>query len=117
MSSAVVNGDLLFGFSHYGRGRLFCLDIKTGQVLWQGPGRTGRNVMFLSVPGHVVALIDNGQLQVVSANRKSFQPKATYRVAAGGTWAPPVLLGDGVLVKDRDTLTLWSLASATSGAR
>ena len=117
MSSAVVNGELLYGFSHYNKGRLFCLDIKTGQVLWQGPGRTGRNVMFLSVPGHVVALIDNGQLQVVSANRKSFQPKATYRVAAGGTWAPPVLLGDGVLVKDRDTLTLWSLASATSGAR
>ena len=61
--------------------------------------------------------IDNGQLQIVSANRKSFQPKVTYRVAAGGTWAPPVLLNEGVLVKDKDTLTLWSLASATSGAR
>jgi len=117
MSSAVVNGGLLYGFSHYDKGRLFCLDIKTGQVLWQGPGRTGRNVMFLAIPDHVVALIDNGQLQVVSANRKAFRPTATYRVATGGTWAPPVLLDDGVLVKDKDTLTLWSLANPTSGAQ
>ena len=117
MSSAVVNGGLLYGFSHYDKGRLFCLDIKTGQVLWQGPGRTGRNVMFLAIPDHVVALIDNGRLQVVSANRKAFRPTATYRVAAGGTWAPPVLLDDGVLVKDKDTLTLWSLANPISGAQ
>ncbi|MEO1996005.1 MAG: PQQ-binding-like beta-propeller repeat protein, partial [Planctomycetaceae bacterium] len=33
MSSAVINGDLLYGFSHYGRGRLFCLDPNTGDVL------------------------------------------------------------------------------------
>ncbi|MEE3366161.1 MAG: PQQ-binding-like beta-propeller repeat protein [Planctomycetota bacterium] len=114
MSSAVVNGDLLYGFSHYGRGRLFCLDIKTGKVLWQGPGRTGRNVMFLSIPDHVVALIDNGQLQVVAANGKNFRATATYRVAEGGTWAPPVLLDGGFLIKDKDTLTLWSLPGVGS---
>jgi hypothetical protein len=45
MSSAVMNGDFLYGFSHYGRGRLFCLDPTTGEVRWQGPGRTGENVM------------------------------------------------------------------------
>ena len=48
MSSAVVNDDLLYGFSHRGKGRLFCLDPKTGDVLWQGPGRTGENVAFLA---------------------------------------------------------------------
>jgi len=112
MSSAVVNGDLLYGFSHYDRGRLFCLDITTGKVLWQGPGRTGRNVMFLSIPDHVVALIDNGQLQVVAANGKNYRAAATYRVAEGGTWAPPVLLDGGFLIKDKDSLTLWSLPGA-----
>ena len=110
MSSAVINGDLLYGFSHYGRGRLFCLEPNTGEVLWQGPGRTGRNVMFLSIPHHIVALINDGKLKVIRANGKRFETLASYQVAPGETWAPPVLLPGGILVKDLKTLTLWSLS-------
>jgi outer membrane protein assembly factor BamB len=116
MSSAVVNGDLLYGFSHYGLGRLFCLDINTGEVLWQGPGRTGENASFLSIPGHVVALVDNGQLKIIEARGDCFEKVASYRVAKSPTWAPPVLLERGVLVKDNQTLTLWSLAGSTAGS-
>ena len=115
MSSAVVNGDLLYGFSHYDKGRLFCLDTKTGEVRWQGPPRTGQNVAFLAIPGHIVALINDGQLQVIAATGDRFEKVASYRVAESATWAPPVLLQNGVLVKDNQTLTLWSLAA--SGAR
>jgi len=109
MSSAVVNNDLLFGFSHYDQGRLFCLDPGSGEVLWQGRARTGDNVMFLSIPGHVVALIDTGQLQILSAQGEEYELVADYQVAEGETWAPPVLVNGQVLVKDRETLTLWAL--------
>lgn len=109
MSSAVVHGDMLFGFSHYDKGRLFCLDIKTGEVLWQSPGRTGDNVAFLAIPGHVVALVNNGELRIIAANGESLDTVASYRVAEDSTWAHPVLLQGGVLVKDHKTLTLWSL--------
>ncbi len=108
MSSAVVNGDLLFGMSHYKSGQLFCLDIATGKVLWKGPARVGQNVMFLSLPGHIMALTNKGQLKIIAANGNSHQELKSYRVASGDTWAPPVLLPDGVLVKDKDTLALWS---------
>ncbi len=114
MSSAVVNGDLLYGFSHYGRGRLFCLDPKTGEVLWQGPGRTGENVALLAIPGHIVALINDGELQIIAASGDRFEKVASYRVAESPTWAPPVLLESGILVKDSETLTLWSLAGSTA---
>jgi outer membrane protein assembly factor BamB len=108
MSSAAVNGDLLYGFSHYDSGRIFCLDINSGNVLWQGPARTGENVAFLSLPRHVLALINDGRLQVIAANGERFEPLVTYRVAEDATWAPPVLLQDGVLIKDLQTLTRWS---------
>ncbi len=114
MSSAVINDGLLYGFSHYDKGRLFCLDPKTGDVLWTGPPRTGRNVMFLAVPGYIVALIDSGELRIVRASPRKYQQVASYRVADGHTWAPPVLLSDGVLIKDRERLTLWSLSSLES---
>jgi outer membrane protein assembly factor BamB len=112
MSTAVINGDLLYGFSHYGLGRLFCLDPKSGDVRWESPGRTGDNVMFLSLPGHVAALINNGELKIVAASGDGFEPVASYRVSDDATWAPPVLLERGVLVKDTETLSLWSLENA-----
>ncbi|EMI20164.1 Pyrrolo-quinoline quinone [Rhodopirellula maiorica SM1] len=109
MSTAVINGDLLFGFSHYKKGQLFCLDTATGEVLWRGPGRTANNVAFLSVPDHVVALLDNGQLQVIKATAGALEEVASYQVADSSTWAPPVLLKNALLIKDQTRLTLWSL--------
>ncbi len=108
MSTAVINGDLLFGFSHYKKGQLFCLDTTTGKVRWRGPGRTGDNVAFLSIPDHVVALLDNGRLQVIKATESSLEEVASYQVADSPTWAPPVLLEDGLLIKDQTSLALWS---------
>lgn len=116
MSTPVINGGLLYGFSHYGAGRLFCLDPQTGEIRWQGPQRTGDNVMFLSIPGHVAALIDGGKLQILAANGDRFQPVATYRVSENPTWAPPVLLPHGILVKDTQSLTLWSLGGSAQGS-
>lgn len=109
MSSAVVNGDLLFGFSHYDSGRLFCLDTDSGEVLWQGPPRTGQNVTFLSIPDYVLALIDDGQLQVIKASGDGYEMVASYRVSESPTWAPPVLMQSRILVKDKESLTMWSL--------
>lgn len=109
MSSAVVNGDLLYGFSHYDSGRIFCLDPETGEVLWQGPPRTGQNLTFLSIPGHVVALIDDGELRVIKASGDRYEQVASYRVADSPSWAPPVLMQSGILVKDKESLTMWSL--------
>ena len=79
-----------------------------------GSGRTGDNVMFLSIPGHVVALINDGQLKFISATGDQLEEVASYRVSESPTWAPPVLLKDGILVKDKQTLTLWSLSGSTS---
>ena len=108
MSSAVVNGELLYGFSHYDTGRFFCLDIETGEILWTGPGRTGDNVMLLSIPGYVVALINDGRLQIIAATGNHFETVASYRVSESDTYAAPALLKKGVLVKDSRTLTRWS---------
>ena len=111
MSTAVINDGLLYGFSHYGRGRIFCLDTKSGDLLWQGPFRSGEHASFLAIPGHILALLDSGELQVLSANGKRYEKIASYIVSENPTWAPPVLLKSRILVKDAKTLTLWSLAN------
>ncbi len=108
MASTIMNDGLLYGFSHYDRGRLFCLDPKDGKVLWESPGRTGQNAMFLSIPGYVVALIDHGEVRLLKANREKYEVAAKYRVADGQTWAPPVLIQDQLMIKGLEDLTVWS---------
>ena len=109
MSTAIINGEHLYGMSHYDRGRLFCLDPENGEVLWKGPPRTGQNVAFLSMPGYVLALTAHGELRVLRARADDYEVARSYRVSGASTWAPPVLLPEGFLIKDDRTLRLWSL--------
>lgn len=113
MSTAIVNGEMLFGFSHYDKGRLFCVDPTTGEIRWEGPPRTGQNVTFLAVPGHVLALLDNGELRVIAATAGEYRTVTSWQVADAPTWAPPVLLSDGLLIKDRQGLTRWSFSGGS----
>ncbi|MFP6874818.1 MAG: PQQ-binding-like beta-propeller repeat protein [Verrucomicrobiales bacterium] len=112
MSTAVINGGLLFGMSHFKSGQLFCLDPKDGEILWLSLGRIGNNVAFLSVPGHVIALINTGELRIIEASGKGYKKVASYQVAESQTWAPPLLLQESILVKSLESITLWSLATA-----
>jgi hypothetical protein len=65
--------------------------------------------MFLSAPGIIAALINKGELRILSASPQAYRQVASYRVAEDHTWAPPVLLRNGVLIKDHRRLTMWSL--------
>ena len=109
MSSAVVNGDFLYGFSHYRMGQLFCLNTNDGEIVWEGPGRAGDNATFLAIPNHVIALLDDGELHILATQSNQLRKIATYTVSDQPTWAAPVLLHNGFLIKDRETLTLWSM--------
>lgn len=107
MSSAIVNDGLLFGMSHYGKGRLFCVNPDSGEILWQSEGRVGQNATFLAIPGQILVLNDTGKLQAVKASGEGYSELASWKVSDQPTWAPPVLMQNGILIKDRETLTFW----------
>ncbi len=107
MATAISRDGLIFGMSHYDSGRIFCLDPKSGDVLWKGPPRVGENVTFLTFPDHVVALTNRGKLQIIRATNEQFDPVATFQTSDTETWAPPVLMDGAILIKDRETLSLW----------
>ena len=108
MSSAVVNDGRLYGLSHLSRSRYFCADSHTGEILWQGPERAGQNATFLAFPGHVMALASHGELQVIAAKPDGYKKVTSWKVSNNPTWAAPVLLKEGILIKDQEHLTYWS---------
>lgn len=91
---------------------LFCLDANTGKTLWtEGIGGSGRYRGYGSVvdAGSVLfALTPAGRLFVFEPSVKDFKQLASYPVGSD-TFAYPVIAGNRIYVKDRDSLTLWTI--------
>jgi outer membrane protein assembly factor BamB len=103
-SSPVVAGDLVFGMSTKSGGCFFCLDARTGKLLWESDGRQGGYASILSLGSVLLILKDRGQLLVVKPSATAFEHIAEYRVSDRGTLPHPVFLGDRILVKDDQAL-------------
>jgi outer membrane protein assembly factor BamB len=109
MNSPVMSGGRIYGLSHRNRGQFFALDPKTGKTLWTGEGRQAENAAMLASGDTIFALTTNGELLVMRAGSQGLQPIKRYKVSeTSETWAHPVVLGDQILIKDKDTLALWS---------
>ena len=108
MSSPVILGGRLFGFSNMRRGQFFCLDPATGEAIWSSEGRQGDNAALVVADGLVLALTSGAELFVIDPMAADFQPVARYTVAESATYAHPVPTNHGLLIKDGSTLALWS---------
>lgn len=109
MSSPVLEDDLIFGFSHYKKGQFFCVDARTGATKWTSPPRQGDNAAVLINGGNLILLKDDAQLVIAKAVGSSFEPLRNYTVADSPTWAHPLILRNGVVIKDASTLAFWSV--------
>jgi outer membrane protein assembly factor BamB len=109
MSTPVLQGDVLYGLSHKKKGQLYALDLATGKTLWLSEGRVGDNAALVSLAGTLLALTTDSALIVAKQDPKAYSVIRTYSVADTPTWAHPAPTGDGILVKDRDSLALWRI--------
>ncbi len=57
----------------------------------------------------LIALTPSSQLVVFEPNDKAYKQLASYKVADSPTHAYPVLSGNRIFIKDRDSLTLWTV--------
>jgi outer membrane protein assembly factor BamB len=109
MSSPVLSGDHLYGFTEKRKGSLFCLDARDGKVLWSDEGRQGDNASLVLAGGQLLVLTTGGELLVVPASPSGYKTAASYEVADTPTWAHLAVAGNRILVKDKTTLAAWSL--------
>ncbi len=128
-NTPVLCGGALYGIT--GTNNLFCLSAETGEQGWTtsidqpdstppagGRGRgTGRGVSdpnngygsVVDAGSVLLALGFSGQLVVFEPNAKEFKLLASYKVADGGTYAYPIVAGNRIYVKDKDSLTMWTI--------
>jgi outer membrane protein assembly factor BamB len=109
MSSPVADGPMLFGFSNRRKGQLFCLDARTGTTKWTTEGRAGTNASLLSAGANLVVLNTDGEMIILRRNPEKYEELRRYKLASSPTWAHPALLGDAVVVRDAESLSVWAL--------
>jgi outer membrane protein assembly factor BamB len=109
MSTPVADGEYVYGFSNKRKGQIFCLDRRTGAVKWATEGRAGMNAAIQSAGRNLLVLTTEGELIVGTRNPEKFEELRRYKVADGQTWAHPVVLRSGILIRDAGSIALWSL--------
>jgi outer membrane protein assembly factor BamB len=114
MSTPVVAGDWLFGHTDQKMGQLYCMDAKTGEILWLSEGRMGSYATILNLGSAWLVLTNQGRLVVVKPGGKNYEPIAEYKVSDKQTWAYPVFLGDRILIRDDTTLRLFRIERDTA---
>ena len=107
-SSPVQKGNLIFGFSNRNSGMFFCVDAESGKTLWTSEARQGDNAVIL-ISGELLFLLkDNAELIVARASGDGFKPLHRYQVADSATYANPLMLTKGIVIKDNTTLSYLS---------
>jgi hypothetical protein len=126
-NTPVVKNGLVFGLSE--RNTLFCINAETGKTAWTAPvataagggqeggGGGGRGRMgggggygsIVDAGSVLLALTPGSQLIVFQPSDKAYTELARIKVANTPTHAYPVVSGNRVFVKDKDSVTLWTI--------
>ena len=106
-NSPVLKGGQIYGISQ--AGVLFCLDAKDGKTLWTTELGVRDFGSIVDAGSVLLALTPKGDLTVFEPSDKEYKKVAGYKVADSDTYGYPVVAGKDVFVKDKDSVTLWSI--------
>jgi outer membrane protein assembly factor BamB len=109
----VVVGDYVYGDTD-DQGRPFCVEVKTGKVLWKRNRREGKGDGSASVTyadGRLYFHYENGVVALVEASAKGYKEVGSFKVpkTQGPAWAHPVVVGGRLYLREGDTLYCYDV--------
>jgi outer membrane protein assembly factor BamB len=104
-NTPVLKNGFLFGISD--RGNYFCINAANGETAWTDATRRGQFGAILDTGTVLIGLTQDGTLTVFQPDSKAYTEVASIKVADAQTYAHPVIAGNRIFVRDRDSVTLW----------
>lgn len=106
-NTPIIKNGLVFGQTS--RDSLFCINAKTGKTAWTESVSGGRGYGTIVDAGSVLVFLSPaGNLIVFEPTDKEFKQLAKYKVG-DFPYAYPILTGNRIYVKDKTSLTLWTV--------
>ena len=109
--TVLVDGYLYGGHKQNG-GDPFCLELKTGKLMWgplKAPGKGSAAVTYAD--GHLIFRYQDGLLVLVEASPKEFKSKGSFmpQFQEKESWAHPVVSGGRLYLREQDKLMCYQL--------
>lgn len=106
-NTPVLKDGLIYGITP--AKSFFCMDAKTGDVLWTDQAKRGECGTVLDAGGVLLALTSDKNLVAFTPSNKEYKEVAKFAVAESATWANPIVSGNRVFVKDQTSVALWTI--------
>jgi outer membrane protein assembly factor BamB len=106
-TTPVLKDGRLYGANS--QGALFCVNAENGEELWQDTVRRGDPAFHLDAGPVLLCVTRNSELAVLEPGGKALQEVAKLKVGDSEVWSCPIFSGKRVYIKDKDSLTLWTL--------
>jgi outer membrane protein assembly factor BamB len=104
----VVKDGRIYGIS--AGGNLFCLDAESGKQLWAANDRIGeRGFGTMVAAGPVMIALTPASEMVVFKPAEKYEEVAKLKVADTQTHAYPVMAGNRIVIKDRDSVLMYEI--------
>lgn len=87
----------MFSVKKFGTGPLKCVELDTGNVVWEKPGFGAGNVIL--VGDKLVALADDGHVVIVEATPAAYKEVARFKAVTGKCWSTPAFSDGRIYVR------------------
>jgi outer membrane protein assembly factor BamB len=86
----------------------FCMSTENGETLWTDSKRRGECAAIVDAGTVLIGLSSDSDLVVFKPSKKGYEEVAKYK-AGTSPWTTPIIAGKRVIVKDRDSVILWTI--------
>jgi outer membrane protein assembly factor BamB len=106
-NTPVLKDGLLYCISD--KGKMFCLNVTDGKEAWTASDNIGKFGSIVDAGSVLFALPEKTGLIVFKPGDKQFEEVARFKVSDGSIYAHPIIAGNRIFVKDKDSLALWMI--------
>ncbi len=107
-------GDYIYGGHDHSKGYPFCIQWRTGEIVWggarnKGPGSGSAAVTYAD--GNLIFRYDNGTVALIEASPNGYKLKGTFtpEYQQGKSWAHPVVLDGLLYLREQDKMMCYDL--------
>ncbi len=104
-TTPILRDGFLYGFN----GSFYCQNAQTGAVTWTDSKKRGNSAAIVDAGTVLLAVTVGGDFIAFKPDEKEYTELADVKIADTETWAHPVISGSNVFIRDKETVTLWTI--------